>query len=232
MNIFEKIDMDMLTKTEKSFSLVFSIVVIAELIAGSVESLNTYHYFTKPLILISLIFFFWKHAQHLDAKTKWLTLLALVFSLTGDVLLMFVNASANYFINGLLAFLLAHVMYVLVFLRKRKHSKKVYPFTIILLLYAATVFYFLKDGLRDLLLPVMVYMGVILLMVVTAFLRQGSVPKNSYILVFLGALFFITSDSLLALNKFYEPLPFSNIGIMLTYSIAQLFIVFGLIKQS
>ncbi|WOD42515.1 lysoplasmalogenase [Hwangdonia lutea] len=222
----------MLNKSEISFSFVFSIIVMAELICGSVESLSTYHYFTKPSILISLIFFFWKHAQHLDAKTKWLTLLALLFSLLGDVFLMFVNASANYFISGLLAFLLAHIMYVLVFLRKKKNSKKVLPFTALLLIYAATLFYFLKAGLGDLLIPVIVYMGIILLMAITAFLRQGNVTKNSFILVFLGALFFITSDSLLALNKFYEPLPFSNISIMLTYSIAQLFIVFGLLKQS
>tara|TARA_R110000868_G_scaffold328255_1_gene589136 strand:- start:1541 stop:1768 length:228 start_codon:yes stop_codon:yes gene_type:complete len=75
-------------------------------------------------------------------------------------------------------------------------------------------------------------MFIILLMVITAFFRKGSVSKSSYILVFLGALFFITSDSLLALNKFYKPLPFSSISIMLTYSIAQLFIVLGIKKQS
>jgi len=221
----------MLTKTEKSFSLIFLIIVIAELICDTAENLNTCHYFTKPLILVSLIFFFWKHCQNLDSKTKQFTFLALTFSLIGDVLLMFVDALANFFISGLLAFLLAHIMYILVFLKQKNSAVKILPFITILLIYAAALFYFLKDGLDDLLLPVIVYMLVILLMVITAFLRKGSVPKSSYILVFLGALFFITSDSLLALNKFHTPLPFSNISIMLTYSIAQLFIVFGIKRQ-
>ena len=100
------------------------------------------------------------------------------------------------------------------------------------MVYACGIFYLLKEGLGDLLLPVIVYMFVILLMGITAYLRRGSVPKNSFILVFLGALFFITSDSLLALNKFHQPLPLSNFSIMTTYSIAQLFIVFGIKKQA
>lgn len=221
----------MLTKTEKLFSFIFLIIVIAELVCDSVESLNTYHYFTKPLILISLIIFFWKHSQNLDVNTKRFTLLALSFSLLGDILLMFVNTSANFFIGGLIAFLVAHIMYVFVFLKKKSTANNTLPFIVILLLYATILFYFLKDRLDDLMLPVIVYMFVILLMVVAAFSRKGNVSKNSYILVFLGALFFITSDSLLALNKFYAPLPFSSISIMLTYSIAQLFIVFGIKKQ-
>jgi uncharacterized membrane protein YhhN len=93
------------------------------------------------------------------------------------------------------------------------------------------MFYFLKDGLHDMLIPVMVYMFVILLMATTAFLRKGIVNNLSYTLVFVGAIFFMISDSLLALNKFHEPLPFSNISIMLTYSIAQYLIVLGILKQ-
>ena len=85
----------MLSKTEKIFTLIFSIIVIAELICDNIESLNTFHYITKPLILTSLLFFFWKHSLHLDTKTKQLTVLALVFSLLGDVLLMFVNVWLN-----------------------------------------------------------------------------------------------------------------------------------------
>jgi len=102
---------------------------------------------------------------------------------------------------------------------------------LLLLVYAIGLFYFLKDGLGDLFIPVIIYMLVILMMVTTAFLREGSVTKNSYILVFLGAAFFITSDSLLALNKFYNPLPLSGIWIMTTYAIAQFLIVLGLKKQ-
>lgn len=220
----------MLTKTEKSFSILFFIIVIAELIFGSVENLSQYHYFTKPLILISLIVFFYKQSKHLNKRTRNITLLALVFSLAGDVLLMFVSKSANFFLSGLGAFLLAHIMYVLVFLKSRNKAANSLPIVVILLMYASVIFYFLKDGLGDMLIPVLAYLLVILIMAATAFIRKRS-NIDSYKLVFAGAVFFMISDSLLALNKFYEPLPFSNISIMLTYALAQYLIVLGILKQ-
>ena len=230
MNIFDKTDV-MLTKSEKNFTLIFAIILMAELICGSIESLNTWHYITKPLLLISLIIFFLKEHNQLDEKTKNLTLAALFFSLLGDILLMFTNQSSNFFIGGLLAFLMAHIMYILVFLKKKSTRKNTSFLMLFLLIYGLGIFYFLKDGLGELLVPVIIYMLVILTMVITAFSRLTCVSKMSYNLVFLGAIFFVTSDSLLALNKFYEPFETAGIFIMLTYAIAQYFIVLGLKKQ-
>lgn len=68
-------------------------------------------------------------------------------------------------------------------------------------------------------------------MVLTAFLRQKEVSKISFILVFLGAILFVISDSILAVDKFYMSLKYSSISIMLTYALAQYFIVIGLLKQ-
>jgi len=213
------------------FSIIYTLILIFELIFDNTESLKSFHYITKPLLVSSLIIFFLKQNLHQDTKTKQLVLSALIFSLLGDIFLMFTETNSLFFTGGLLAFLTAHVMYILVFLKKRNNTKKALQFMLLLLVYAIGLFYFLKDGLGDLFIPVIIYMFVILMMVTTAFLREGSVSKNSYILVFLGAVFFITSDSLLALNKFYSPLPLSGIWIMTTYSIAQLFIVLGLKKQ-
>ena len=213
------------------FLIIYTLILIFELIFDNTESLKSCHYITKPLLVFSLIIFFLKQNLHQDTKTKQLVLSALIFSLLGDILLMFTETNSLFFIGGLLAFLTAHVMYILIFLKKRNNTKKALPFMLLLLVYAIGLFYFLKDGLGDLFIPVIIYMFVILMMVNTAFLRQGNVPKNSYILVFLGALFFITSDSLLALNKFYHPLPLANVWIMTTYAFAQLFIVLGLKKQ-
>jgi uncharacterized membrane protein YhhN len=189
------------------------------------------HYVTKPAILVSLIAYFLTSSNHLNKTLKLLTLFALLFSLLGDVLLMFVHKSEGYFMFGLIAFLLAHIMYIIVFLKHKNPNKNPYVFTLIALLYAAILFYIMFDGLGDMLYPVTVYMLVILTMAITAFLRQGKVLPLSYTLVFLGALLFMLSDSILALNKFYKPLPLSNISIMLTYALAQYFIVLGLLKN-
>lgn len=99
-------------------------------------------------------------------------------------------------------------------------------------MYAIGLFYLLKNSLGEMLIPVIFYIIVILLMAITAFLRQVKVSKISFVLVFLGAILFVISDSILALNKFYMPLSFSSISIMFSYALAQYFIVMGLLKQS
>ena len=222
----------MLSKVEQKFSGIYAIIVIIELICGNFDDLETIHYFTKPLIVLSLLIFFFTQNQLINKTIKTLMILALVFSLIGDVALLFDAINPNYFIIGLASFLLAHVMYVLVFLKQRNKNKNPLGFIILMLGYAALLFYVLNDGLGDLLIPVVVYMIVILSMSTSAYLRQKLNNTISYNWVFIGAILFMLSDSILALDKFYQPLPLSSISIMLTYALAQYCIVIGILKHN
>ena len=220
----------MLTSSEKKFSIIYGVIVIAEFISGALEDFTSFNYVFKPAIVLSLLIFFWIKSEKLDKKLKLIIVSALVFSLIGDILLMCVDESPNYFLFGLVAFLLAHVMYAVAFLRHRNKTANPFGFVIFLMLYAAGLFYLSKDGLNELLIPVIIYMLVILAMVTAAFLRRGNVPKLSYTFVLLGALFFMISDSILAVNKFYTPLDYSSISIMTTYASAQYLIIFGILR--
>lgn len=221
----------MLTKTEQPFAILFLLLITAELVCVSLDSLATWHYFTKPSLLIALIVYYTLQSKGFAIKTRALTLAALVFSLMGDILLMFVNQSPNYFTLGLVSFFMAHVFYCIVFLLNRNPKADPKILILVLVIYAIGLFYLLKNDLGALLIPVIFYIIIILFMVVTAFLRQKKVSSKSFNLVFLGAILFVISDSVLALNKFYLPLKFSSIGIMSTYALAQFFIVIGLLKQ-
>ncbi|EPR70684.1 putative membrane protein [Winogradskyella psychrotolerans RS-3] len=220
----------MLSHTEKLFSILFFIIVLIELVTGSVASLNTIHYIAKPAIVISLSVLFLKTSESLPKTIKNLTLLALFFSVLGDILLMFVDKSSHFFTLGLVAFLTAHVMYVFVFLKHRNKQKSPLGFIAVLLVYAAILFYFLNGNLGDMFIPVVIYMLVILSMATAAYLRKDKVNILSYGLVFLGTILFMISDSILALNKFYASLNYSDYSIMITYALAQYLIVIGILK--
>ena len=221
-----------LTNIEKQFSILFFIIVLFELITGSTQSLTYAHYIAKPAIIASLMFLFIKESGSLENQLKKLTLSALAFSLIGDVLLMLVDRSPHFFTVGLIAFLIAHIMYILVFLRHRNKTLKPIGIIVLLLIYASGLFYFLKSGLGEMLIPVVIYMAVILTMATCAYLRKDVVNKHSYNLVFIGAICFMISDSILALNKFYEAIALANILIMTTYALAQYLIVLGILKLS
>lgn len=222
----------MLSKTTQKFTGIYLILVIIELVCGYVSELAHLHYFSKPLIVISLLIFFFSQSRILDKPIKILMLLALLFSLIGDVALLFDTINPLYFIVGLASFLIAHIMYVLVFLKQRDLKKSPLVFIGLMLIYAAFLFYMVNDGLGDLLIPVIVYMIVILSMSTSAFIRQKHLNLKSYNWVFVGALLFMLSDSILALNKFYQPNELSSIFIMLTYALAQYCIVIGILKHN
>lgn len=80
-------------------------------------------------------------------------------------------------------------------------------------------------------IPVLMYMIVILTMAAIAFLRVGRVTKISHHWVLLGAIFFLISDSILAIYTFHKSIPLAGIFIMTPYALAQYFIVIGIIKE-
>ncbi|MEY8848437.1 lysoplasmalogenase [Psychroserpens sp. XS_ASV72] len=220
----------MLSKSELKFSVAYFLIVAGHLICGLVTELIDFTYITKPAIVSSLLMFFLAQSKDLGKSMRLLMILALLFSLFGDISLMFDNLSSSYFIIGLVSFLLAHIMYILVFLKHRNTSSRPLGFLGLLLLYAISLFFYLKDGLGDMLVPVMVYMIVILGMATSAFLRRKSVNTKSFTWVLIGAILFLVSDSILAIDKFHHALPLSSVSIMLSYALAQYCIVIGILK--
>jgi len=75
--------------------------------------------------------------------------------------------------------------------------------------------------------PVIVYLIVILIMSFTSFSRIWALKGVSFWLPFIGSIFFIASDSLLAFRNFKLKLSRGWISIMVTYILAQLLIIFG-----
>lgn len=144
----------------------------------------------------------------------------------GDILLAL--PIANSFIFGLAAFLIAQIIYAISFYKFRQpsQSKAISKVTtVILIAYALVMGYFILPSTGDMLYPVAAYLTVITLMGISA-LTSSLNWKVS-----VGALFFIASDTTLALSLFKSPHPLSSYIVMITYYIAQLLIVFGMIDS-
>ncbi len=221
----------MLSDSEKKFTILYCFIVLGELISGGSTDDSIMHYICKPSIVLALLIFFWSHSATLNKSSKLLTTSALILSMIGDILLMFVNQGTHYFLFGLTAFLMAHVFYSIAFAKDRNRDINPVGFIAFLLLYSCGLFYLLRSRLDKMLLPVTLYMLIILTMLIFAYLRRDRTVKLSYQLVLSGALLFMVSDSILALNKFYQPLSYSNTTIMFTYALAQYFIVIGMLKS-
>lgn len=184
--------------------------------------------FLLPILLISVYL-----SNTFSSKKILLT--ALTFSWIGDIVLLFANQGELYFIVGLVAFLISHVFYIVLFnkqtVTKSISNKISFGAGIgLILLYFFGMITTLGPKLGPLTVPVIVYAVVISSMLYFALKGSYQWAKIPYQSVLIGAILFIASDSILAFNKFYQAIPFASFLIMVTYLAAQYGIVWGILN--
>ena len=149
---------------------------------------------------------------------------SLLFCAAADIALEL--ASGKYFVIGLGLFLIAHILFIVTFSRDFKAQKSQIPVIVLLIVYAKMMAFVLTPSLKEMAIPVYIYLTAITLMAIFAALR-GS--KNDFTLY--GAISFIASDSILAINKFMMPVPAADYFIMITYYLSLFLIVYGFLKE-
>ncbi len=173
---------------------------------------KTLFMFLKPLTTILVIALLLFAPKKHNARLGNMVTIALVFCLLGDILLLF----ESYFLFGLVAFLIAHILFSVAFIQYKGFYKNWISF-LILFGIAGVLFFWLKPGLGDLLLPVAIYVMIITFMAwqgVGLYLRERN---NAHALMAVGVLCFMLSDTLLAIAKFKTPFYLSGPLILATY---------------
>ncbi len=209
----------------------FLIVLVGDIASILLEN-DWLQYLCKPLLMPALVGFFMSQVKSRTKDLAAWILSALFFSWAGDVLLMFVDQNENFFLAGLASFLLAHIFYI-VFFHRVRIKEEVKPKIIWLLIvvgYYAGLIIWLSPLLGDMKLPVRVYGLVISFMFMLALHMLSIRNKQAGQYMMLGALLFVISDSVLAINKFYQPFEAAGVIIMITYGLAQWLIVKGAVK--
>jgi uncharacterized membrane protein YhhN len=142
---------------------------------------------------------------------------------------MFESRGEIFFLLGLSAFLVAHVFYILFFQGARQAAGiKSNPWLLLLVsFYYTSLILFLSPYLGDKEWPVRIYGVVISLMLLLALHMRQLPDKTAGPLMCIGAVLFVLSDSVLAVNKFYSSFEGAGIIVMATYAAGQLFIVRG-----
>jgi uncharacterized membrane protein YhhN len=180
-------------------------------------------YLCKPATLVALIAtaVALTPAHDLGTRRTWFVV-ALACSLAGDVLLML---PSDMFVAGLGAFLIGHLFYVAGFWT---HGPSAVSFSVamaVVVVVVAPVGYRILlalRGRRELGVPVALYMAVISVMLATA-LATGNVLAG------LGAALFVSSDAMIAWNRFVRPFRAADLGIMVTYHLGQAGLVLSLL---
>jgi uncharacterized membrane protein YhhN len=208
--------------------LVFGIVYFILSLTGN----DTLTWYLKPFLL-PFLFYAVVKSESFETK-KWL-LFALFFSWIGDCILLFADKGELFFIFGLIAFLIAHILFIRLFFRQKSENRHIknplfWIGFIGIIIYLRSMLSLLLPTLGDLKVPVSFYAMTISIMLIIALKGAINWETNSKYVVFIGAFLFVTSDSILAIDKFHFPIPLASFWIMLTYLIAQFCITYGILK--
>lgn len=217
-------------------NVIFIFIVIVELAGRFFDSIAL-EYPVKPLIMVWIAIYFLLNARKRSLRIP--ALLAFFFSWIGDLLLMFSDgySSEMLFYAGVGGFFFAQLSYIFLFLYNAENSIKGFilrnPFWFLpIIVYGVLIYYILFPDLEGLLVPIiLIYAISLICMSLAALNRRDRVGNNSFQLVFIGSLFFLASDSMIALNKFHAEIPYAGLLIMASYILAQYLIMRGLILE-
>ena len=171
---------------------------------------------SKPIPVLCMALCLW--LQPGKERTQWAVIAGLLLSATADVVI------SLHFITGVAVFLLAHIAYIIAFLQD---SRKPFLWRAVLAFgYGALVYLYLMTSgdLGALTIPVLLYAMVITIMLWRAAARVGvpEISERSAWSGFLGAAFFVLSDTLLIVRMVVGPIPLGGTIVMLTYWLGQI----------
>lgn len=199
----------------KSLLVLLDIVFAFDLVFIAMDR-SSWRFFTKPLLLPIIIWFYFTYSkQNVFRINQWF-LSGLILSFLGDVFLLFEWG----FMPGLGSFLLAHICYIVYFFKIKK--KNVWSWLPFVLLYLGLFIYYTYPYLNEMKIPVVIY-GITI-----ATMLYFSISTCSLLLI-LGAILFVLSDSVLAINMFVQHTIGKEFIVMITYILAQLILVLGVI---
>ncbi|HSB66410.1 MAG TPA: lysoplasmalogenase [Anaerolineales bacterium] len=221
--------------------IIVLILAVVDWVAAD-KKIKPLEYFAKPATMLALLWWMWISVG-LGGAMLWFTI-GLLFCLAGDVFLM---VPRNMFIFGLLAFLFGHVFYILGLNNTPPFINLVGLFLVLILekplaiialvflviyivwLYRKLARGLVTKGIAKLKFPVLIYAIVISLMVYSALMtwyRAGWSPAAA-LFASIGAVLFFISDSMLAWDRFLNPLNHARLKVMATYHLGQIGIILG-----
>ena len=188
---------------------------------------------SKALFLPTLMIYLYFQGNVFNKPGKNLVMMGLCGSFLGDVFLI----SKSLFIPGMVAFMITHIFNIIFFSKiydlKQPKSKLLFASSFLLVSFCVFIYFQLSTAIGPLIYPILVYMALICLAALMAIHIANNKPTkiiaNNFWIP--GMLFFITSDAILAFNKFdwsiNSPIPHIGLIIMVTYGLAQFLLVKG-----
>ncbi|KAF0186084.1 MAG: hypothetical protein FD163_752 [Hyphomonadaceae bacterium] len=213
----------------KYWLVLFIVCGIVEIFAEA-TNIRALVLISKPLLMPILAGFAFFKAREMGVAVPGALFGALLFSLFGDVILLFASGNESYFLMGLVAFLIGHLFYIALNLRgkpKFRFDVEAIIFMLPILIFSGTMLSKIAEQSPTMTVPVSLYSTILCALFYTGLMAQNAKAKKDGLVLMGGITLFIISDSLIGLNRFIAPFAGAGVAIMATYIIAQYLLVLG-----
>jgi uncharacterized membrane protein YhhN len=207
------------------FFVTISVIIVAILhIHADYKKQRYQTYIFKPLAISLIILIGIIQPAEVSSVYRYLIVSGLVFALIGDIFLML---PSDRFLYGLSCFLITHIFYILAFIIDSSFPIN-YLYLIPGLIIGVIILKLLLPYAGAKTVPVILYSIILVFLLWQAIGRIDESFTHSSIVAFIGTIFFIFSDVVLAFNRIVRNFKSAQLLILSTYYTAQLFIAYSI----
>ncbi len=222
-------------KKHNAFNVFYLFIIVANVYALIFQN-QLVSMVAMPSIAISLMLYL-LFKTRLQESFQKLIFSGLVFSLAGDVQLLFSTSAGFYLLTALLATLMSYLFYAAAYYidykRDSKQTKRVGNILIVFLFLITVSFYIAgSKNLNEFRYPALAYLLVLSIMTVLAGYRHKRVNRRSFKLILTGSFAFVLSDISIGYYHFIESEEMIMLSYMVAYLIAQYLVIIGSIERS
>ncbi|MBD3290252.1 hypothetical protein GF337_15710 [candidate division KSB1 bacterium] len=197
--------------------VVFVILLVRAEFYENRKKINRYKPVSSALLIVIALLSMILPQEH-NQTYSIAILLGLMFSFGGDITLM--QRTQKAFMVGLVLFLLSHIVYFITFTFFNGFFVRNFASAFILTIMAILIFLYLRPGLGNMKYPVLIYIIIISIMMLSALntFESDYFTLKKSLFITIGAGLFYVSDVILAVNKFRKPFRYNRVSLAFYYS--------------
>lgn len=215
------------------FSIVFLIAVVLDNLVKQNLDTSFHRHLSKSLVTGLLLVYYLVNKNDKVPKLKSnAVIIGLVLFTIGGCFGTLMNNSYTYFLLSFVFFVAGKFFYALRLAKNHDFNfNRILFFLLFFSLYMFVLVNEVYEKLGSQLIVIVIYFFISIVLLAFAFVRKEFVCYKSYVLVFLGLLLFVISESMLVVKLYGSSFAFEGPMLLILYELGQYLFILGILEE-
>ncbi|WP_405296498.1 lysoplasmalogenase family protein [Algibacter sp. Ld11] len=215
------------------FSIVFFIAVILDNLVKQNLDTSFHRHITKSIVTGLLLVYYLVNKNDKVPKFKSnAVVIGLILFSIGGIFGVLMNNSYTFFLLSFVFFVAGKFFYAVRLVKNHDFNfKRILFFLLFFSLYMFVLVNEIYENIGNLLVIIVIYFFISIVLLAFAFVRKEFVCYKSYVLVFLGLLLFVISESMLVVKLYGSTFAFEGPMLLILYELGQYLFILGVLEE-